>query len=93
MPARRRATGETWGVLGKQLGINRSTAQAWASTAEQAPDAEPSGAGGNGEFLAVCVDPLPTGSVASGAVLITPTGYRVEGLAGDALIAVLRGLE
>ena len=88
---RRQRTGENWTELGKLVGIDRSTAQAWVGLAEAADDSNERVEAGR--FLSVCVDSMPRAPTGPGPVLITPAGYRVEGLAGEALIAVLRGLE
>lgn len=83
-------TGETWDFLGKQLGIDRKTARTWAKAAGEDGLEERAE---EGCFLGVYVGEPPGGLLGCSPVLITPTGYRVEGLTNDALIAVLRGLQ
>ena len=43
--------------------------------------------------VAVVAEPDPEPARRSSVVLVTPQGFRVEGLDGDALVAVLRALQ
>lgn len=63
----------------RELGISAGALDKWMS-----PDRFP------GRFRRVRVEGEP--SIGMGAVIVTPGGYRVEGLSAEALISVLRML-
>jgi hypothetical protein len=84
----RRDAGARWTELGRELGITRTTARAWATrevetSAREAEVRSPS-------FLPVRVgDGEPSESTSGSPVLITPRGYRVQGLGLEQLAALL----
>lgn len=62
------------------LGVSAVSLQRWCDQGEPAC------------FRPVEVDPEPSRVPATGLVLITPRGYRVEGLEAEALVSFLRVL-
>ena len=91
--ARGRSRGETWVALGAALGLSSTTASNWARSSPEAgflpvrteptpaPPPEP-----------LSTAPPPSAVPPSSAVLVTPRGYRVQGLSTDALVFVLERL-
>lgn len=71
------------GRIARHLGIRRSTLERWCAE----PEAE-----GAVEMREVVVSEEAGFELATGAVLVTPEGYRVEGLSGEALVELLRAL-
>ena len=83
--ADRHAEGAGWKALGARLGICRTTARAWARCASRGAAAEVT-------FLPVA--PRPASSLASSRRpgLVSPRGYRVEGLDSELLVDLLERL-
>jgi len=63
------------------LGVRAVSLQRWLE------QGEPAG------FRPVKIEPIPAAVPAGGLALITPRGYRVEGLEAGALVSLLRVLE
>lgn len=83
--ADQRDQGASWNTLGGQLGISRTTARDWAQRAS-------SGEAEERAFLPVSVECVPPRVPPRGPVLVSPRGYRVEGLDVDLLVDVLERL-
>lgn len=73
-----RAQGTTLSVVARRLGLPAHTLYGWLSASEERPAFHP-------------VRVLP-GSTSSSPVLVTPQGYRIEGLEVSSLVALLREL-
>jgi transposase-like protein len=71
---------EPLGRVAADLGVSAVSLQRWLEQGEPA------------RFRPVEVEPEAASSRASGLVLITPRGYRVEGLEAETLSSLLRGL-
>lgn len=71
--------GQSRARIARDVGVSFPTLVAWLDR----PGLRP---------VAVVSDPEPARERRSGVVLVTPQGFRVEGLDGDALVAVLRAL-
>lgn len=84
--AERRAVGATAGMVASELGLSRHSVVAWTKARQTRGRLRP---------VEVVADPEPATGVAPVAlapsfpVLISPKGYRVEGLDVDALAALL----
>ena len=63
------------------LGVGAVSLQRWLD------EGEPGG------FRPVEIEPVPVAAPARGLALITPRGYRVEGLEAEILVSLLRVLE
>jgi len=59
-----------------EVGVSQMTLAKWLKAANPAP-----------AFLPVVVGPAPTSS--AGLTVVTPSGYRIEGLTMDALLTLL----
>lgn len=76
---RMRAEGMKMAAVVSELGISTLTLSRWLKAANPAP-----------AFLPVqVVAPDPVANVPANLTLVTPAGYRVEGLTVDALVALL----
>ncbi|MCB9758376.1 MAG: hypothetical protein H6739_00915 [Alphaproteobacteria bacterium] len=89
--------GADWKALGAALGISRTSARNWVRGEAPRRRTKKRRKGGRtrpveapGGFLPVAVEPEAPARAA--ATLITPGGYRVEGLTVDELAALLRVL-
>ena len=84
--AERRVVGATVGMVAAELGLSRHSVLAWTEARQTRGHLRP---------VEVIADPEPPSGVAPVAlapslpVLISPKGYRVEGLDVDALAALL----
>ena len=81
----RRAEGAGWRHLGTQLGICRTTARTWCRRTSMGEAQER-------VFLPVSVERVPPPVSPRVLVLISPRGYRVEGLGAELLVDVLERL-
>ena len=86
--ARRRTEGESDNAIAQRLGLYQSTLSRWRREAERAGE----------RFRPVAIVPsleaeTLLASPAGSLQLITPAGYRVEGLDLDTLVTLLRSLE
>lgn len=92
---RRHREGASWEVVSRELGIARGTLCAWVADAQSDPAQEPP-LGGSSTFLPVVIaDEEPgrgSGVDAAGLTVVTPRGYRLEGLDLDAAAALLERL-
>ncbi len=77
--AARRERGDWWHEIAEPLGIAEQTLARWA---------EPRAADGTTMLPVDVIDAPPIGTV----TLVAPSGLRIEGVAIDAAIAILRGL-
>lgn len=73
-----RESGATWKQLGDQLGLGVTTLHSWTAATERAAPRT---------FLPVCVDFTPPGPPEY--ALVSPRGYRVEGLGLGQLVSLL----
>lgn len=71
-----RAEGMTLGAIVSEVGVSQMTLSKWFKEAHPAP-----------AFLPVVIG--PTKAACAGLSLVTPAGYRIEGLTIDALMALL----
>ena len=81
--ARHRGPGPSVARLARALGVAEPTLTKWL---------RPRPAAALRPVALVASTPPPASAPAGGAVLLTPQGWRVEGLDRDTLIAVLRAL-
>ncbi len=82
---RGRAKGRSWREMAQAVGLSAYTVQRWVERAQEtAPGAQ--------KMVPVRVEVDPE-SGPGGLVLITPSGMRLEGLAREDAVAVLRALE
>jgi hypothetical protein len=72
---------EPLGRVAADLGVSAVSLQRWLEQGETAV------------FRPVEIEPIPAAAPAGGLALITPRGYRVEGLEAGVLISLLRVLE
>ncbi len=79
----RLATGTPFVRVARELGLPPKSLARWLQ-GRPAPRLRP---------VAVRPDPASPAAPAAGAVLVTPQGFRVEGLDRDGLVALLRALE
>lgn len=87
LAAQRRTRGETWQSIGQCLGLCRSTVRTWVLTFE--------GEATGTELVPVVVNPAPRSRparVPSHVVLVSPRGYRLEGLDLNVAVDVLERL-
>lgn len=86
----RRAHGETWSTIADRVGLNRTTVRSWVVSASVGRDA----------VVSVVTLPEPAEAVpgfaasatAGSPVLVSPRGWRLEGLTLSAAIEVLERL-
>ena len=78
------AAGWSGSRIARQLGVAWATLERWCATPSVS---EPTG----GMREVVVCDEAPS-SVVPGPVLVTPEGYRIEGLRLEALVEILRSL-
>ncbi len=75
-----RAKGKSWSAIGEKVGVSATALQRWTATNSQRRAAVP---------VTVVAEPAP---VARSVTLISPSGYRVEGLRIEQALQVLREL-
>jgi transposase-like protein len=91
----RRARGEPWRVIADRLGLSRTTVASWVVSGDMGRDevvpvvtvADPAAA-----EPAVVATVAPTHAEPCGPVLVSPRGWRLEGLTLSAAIEVLERL-
>jgi transposase len=83
-----RRPGVTWGQLGTDLGLAGSTITRWCALAARSP-AEPE-RGPEPRLVPVIVGPGPSDDAT--LVLVSPRGFRVEGLHLDDVVELLQRL-
>jgi DNA-binding transcriptional regulator YiaG len=89
---KKRSTGVSWNAIGEALGISITAVKRWHQQA-----VEPSGRESTKVFVPVRMKPTGVEDVRNkqeqtGLHLITPGGYRIEGLDAAGVIALLRDL-
>lgn len=91
--AARRDRGEGWAVIGHSLGVSRTTVRSWVGALDEAPRA--------GAMVPVIVAeptavlspaPAPEPTVGAELVLVSPRGFRLEGLSVEAAVTALARL-
>ena len=86
--AARRRRGEGWAAIGNSLGISRSSVRGWVEALDDDPTA--------GAMVPVIVSEAPPLSpqppTAGEVVLVSPRGFRLEGLSVSAAITALERL-
>jgi len=83
LPRTRVGHGQSLAQVARAVGISFPTLAAWLEGPGR-PDLRP---------VAVVREPESGPMRQSSVVLVTPQGFRIEGLDGDALVAVLRALQ
>jgi len=95
--ATRRARGERWAAISRSLGVNRTTVRSWVEALDEALDEAPT-VGAMvpvivGEPPAVLAPPPATEpTVDAKVVLVSPRGFRLEGLSVSAAVSALERL-
>ncbi len=91
--AARREGGEGWTSIGRSLGVGRNSVRSWVEALDEAPRA--------GAMVPVIIAepttvsspaPAPEPTVAAELVLVSPRGFRLEGLDVSAAITALERL-
>lgn len=81
---RRRAEGATLSAVAAEVGVTTQTLRRWLERDRQPAKLR--------RVVVTEPEPRPRSAVAERAILVTPTGYRVEGLSVEAVVRILRSL-
>jgi len=91
--ATRRARGEGWAAIGHSLGVSRTTVHSWVEALDASPTVGAMVPVIVGEPPVVSAPPPATEPTAvAGVVLVSPRGFRLEGLSVNAAITALERL-
>ena len=96
----RRTQGASWRTIGDEVGVDPSSVHGWCADRPAGESSEGAGRGSRGDVglvpVVVTAEPAPAapGSPGSGSAmsLVTPGGYRLEGLGLHDALVLLGGL-